>query len=114
MGAEPLGLTDAGFEHLGAEIGGGWAGRHLGDLGERDGGDLDVQVDAVEQGAGDAIQILLDLGRRAATRPARVGAIAARNRDHANCRRKSLWHKELVFERFTVSWLFITKSGNLL
>jgi len=27
---------------------------HLGELGERDGGDLDVQVDAVEQGAGDA------------------------------------------------------------
>ena len=48
MGAEPLGLTGAGFEHLGAEFGGRWAGGHLGELGERDGGDLDVQVDAEE------------------------------------------------------------------
>jgi len=36
-----------------------------------------VQVDAVEQGAGDATEVFLDLGRRAATRSARVGAIAA-------------------------------------
>jgi hypothetical protein len=77
MGAEPLGLTGAGFEHLGAEFGGRWAGGHLGELSERDGGDLDVKVDAVEQGAGDATQVFLDLGRRAATRSARVGAIAA-------------------------------------
>ena len=41
---------------------------HLGELGERDGGDLDVQVDAVEQGAGDATEVFLDLGRRAASR----------------------------------------------
>src|SRR5271166_2980787 len=70
MGAEPLGLTAARFEHLGAEVGGGWPwapnrwvwrrrassrwagnsweggpGGHIGELGERDGGDLDVQVD---------------------------------------------------------------------
>ena len=51
MGAEPLGLTGAGFEHLGSEFGGGWTGGHLGELGEGDGGDLDVQIDAVEQGS---------------------------------------------------------------
>ena len=77
MGAEPLGLTGAGFEHLGAEFGGGWAGGHLGELGERDGGDLDVQVDAVEQGAGDATQVLLDLGRRAGAGAAGIGPVSA-------------------------------------
>ena len=77
MGAEPLGLTGAGFEHLGAEFGGGWAGGHLGELGERDGGDLDVQVDAVEQGAGDATEVLLDLGRRAGAGAAGIRPVSA-------------------------------------
>ncbi len=45
---------------------------------------------AVEQGAGDATEICLDLGRRAATRPARVGAIAAGRRLHVKHHRESL------------------------
>jgi hypothetical protein len=47
-------------------------------LGERDGRNLDVQVDPVQQGAGDLAQVLLDLRRRAATGAPRVGTIAAR------------------------------------
>ena len=78
LGAEPLGLAGAGLEHLGQQVGRGRAGGHLGQLGEGDGGDLDVEVDPVEQGAGDPAQVLLDLRRRAATGAPRVGAIAAR------------------------------------
>ena len=52
------------------EVGRGRAGRGLGELGEGDGGDLDVQVDPVEQRAGDPAQVLLDLRAACSCRPA--------------------------------------------
>src|SRR5208282_3354933 len=59
--AEALGLADTRLQHLGAEVRGGGAGGHLGELGEGDGGNPDVQVDAVKQRAGDLAEVLLDL-----------------------------------------------------
>jgi hypothetical protein len=53
LGSEPLGLSRPRLEHLGAPVGGRRSRRHLGELGERNGGDLDVQIDAIEQRAGD-------------------------------------------------------------
>src|SRR5271157_6546415 len=50
---------------------------HLGELGEGDGGDLDVQVDAVKQGTGDLAEVLLDLGRRAGAGAAGVRPVSA-------------------------------------
>ena len=46
----------------GEQVGGGRAGRRLGKLGERDRGDLDVEVDPVEQRAGDLAQVLSTWG----------------------------------------------------
>jgi hypothetical protein len=80
--AEPLGLPGAGPEHLGQQVGRGRPRRGLGQLRERHGGDLDVQVDAVQQRAGDLAQVLLDLRRRAAAGPPRIGAVSAGARVH--------------------------------
>jgi|GEM_PF-4851914 len=55
----------------------GAPGGHLGELGEGDGGNLDVQVDAVKQRAGDLAEVLLDLGRRARAGAAGIGPVSA-------------------------------------
>ena len=82
LASETVGLAGAGLLDFGQEVRGGGARRGFGKLGEGDGGDLDVEVDPVEQRAGDLAQILFDLRRRAATRPTRVGSISARTWIH--------------------------------
>jgi len=51
-------------DHAGPDGGGGLAGRAAGELGVREGGDLEVEIDAVEQGPGEATQVAHALGRR--------------------------------------------------
>ena len=56
-------LTLARGDDAFADLRGGFAGFAAGDLAEFDGRDFDVQIDAVEQRAGDAAEIILDLAR---------------------------------------------------
>ena len=56
--AEALGLASTRGQHLGARVTGGSAGGQLGKLREGDGGDLDVQIDAVQKRTGDLAQVL--------------------------------------------------------
>ena len=59
-----FGLEGAAGEDACADVGGAFAGGLLGEVFEGDGGDLDVEIDAVEEGAGDAGAVAVDLGRR--------------------------------------------------
>jgi hypothetical protein len=67
-GLEFTGGKDA-FPHLGGGGAGGFSPEFL----KGDGGDFDVEVDAVEQGAGDFAEVLGDLG---AGTPAFAGGVA--------------------------------------
>ena len=51
----------SGTDHAFADDGARFAGAYISHLFERDGGYFNLQVDAVEQGAGDAVQVLLYL-----------------------------------------------------
>ncbi len=73
-----LGLSGSGFQDLRPQVGRGWAGGHLGELGEGDGRHFDVQVDPVQKRSRDSAGVLLDLLRRAATGAPGIGAIPAR------------------------------------
>jgi len=77
---EAVVLAGAGSQHEGEEVGGGRAGGGLGELGEGEGGDFDVEVDPVEEGAGDPAEVLFDLGGRAGAGAPGVGAVAAGTR----------------------------------
>jgi hypothetical protein len=59
--AEPIRLASPGGHHLGAHLGAGGARRATGKLAEGDGGDFDVDVDAVHQRPADLRHVLLDL-----------------------------------------------------
>jgi hypothetical protein len=50
-----------------ADRSGGFAGGVAGEVLVFDGGDFDVDIDAVEEGAGDAVAVALDLGGAAAS-----------------------------------------------
>ena len=58
-------LALAGGEDAGADVGGAFGGGAAAQLLVLHGGDLDVDVDAVEQRAGDFGDVALDHGRRA-------------------------------------------------
>ena len=60
-----------------ADVGGGFAGGGGAEFLVFDGGDVDVEVDAVEEGAGEAGVVALDLGRGAAAFAGGVGEVAA-------------------------------------
>src|SRR4051812_8452820 len=57
---EPGELAVAGGDDAGADLGGGLAGLGAAQLAERDGADVDLEVDAVEQRAGQAEPVALD------------------------------------------------------
>ena len=75
-GAEALPLDGAGGLHSGGDCRGG-LGRTRAQLPKADRRDLDVQVDPVEQGTGDAAAIALDERRRAAAVVPRISQVAA-------------------------------------
>jgi hypothetical protein len=60
---EPLLLDVTGGDDPLADGGRGFAVALAGDVLEFHGGDFDVQINPVEQRAGDAVQIILDLAR---------------------------------------------------
>jgi hypothetical protein len=59
---EAGGLAGPGREDAGADDGGGFPGGGVGELGVGQGGDLEVEVDAVEQGPREAGQVASALG----------------------------------------------------
>jgi hypothetical protein len=75
-GAEASGLAGAGGVDPRGDGGGGLAGRSA-ELAERDRRHLDVQVDAVEERAGDAAAVALDQRRQAGAGMTRVAKMAA-------------------------------------
>jgi hypothetical protein len=48
-GTEAPGLPTARHEHLGANVRGRGSRRHLGELREGDGGDLDMEIDPIQK-----------------------------------------------------------------
>ena len=74
---EALALDFAGGFDAGADGFGGFAGDVAGDVAVLDGGDFDVDVDAVKEGAGDAVAVALDVVRRAAAFALGVAEVAA-------------------------------------
>jgi hypothetical protein len=76
--ANALRLARPGSEHFGARVGRAWTRRHLGELRERHGRYVDVQVNPVQERPPDLDQVVVDLRRRAATDAPRVGSISAR------------------------------------
>ena len=66
-------LHGAGLFDTGADDGGGFGSGVAAEFLEGDGGDLDMDIDAVEQGTADLAQIVLDLARGTA---ALAGGIA--------------------------------------
>jgi len=67
FGREASGLTIAGGDDTGANRGGIFAGRRSAESLVFYGGDFDVDVDAVEERAGDFCDVALDHGRSAVT-----------------------------------------------
>ena len=96
--AEALDLAGTRLQHLGAEVCGGCAWGHLGELGEGDGGDLDVQINAVQERTGDLAEVLLDLRWRAGAGASRVGPVAAGIGDHPMNFCNSLQNKQLRYQ----------------
>ena len=75
---EALALDVARFFHALADGGGGLAGSSFaGDVPIRHGGDFDVDVDAVEERAGDAVAVTLDIGGAATALAFRVAEVTA-------------------------------------
>ena len=73
-----LGLHPAALDHPRPDGSGGFAIGPFIQLIEGDGGDFDVQVDAVEQRAGDFGEVALDVGRCAYAFAVGIGEVAAR------------------------------------
>jgi hypothetical protein len=76
-GGEAFGLDGAGGLDPGADGGGGLGVAWVGQVAVRHPGYLDVQVDAVEQGAGEAAAVALQHGRGAVALPQGVAEKAA-------------------------------------
>ncbi len=75
---EAVTLDDARFFHALADGGGAFAGDSLaGDVPIRHGGDFDVDVDAVEERAGDAVAVALDIVGAAPALALRIAEVAA-------------------------------------
>ena len=70
-------LPGARRDHAGPDGGGGLAGGAAGEVGVREGGDLEVEIDAVEQGTGEAAQVAGPLRRRTGAGGQRGTAAAA-------------------------------------
>ncbi len=77
VGGETGALVVAGGDDLFAQVGAGGAGLVGAEVAVGDGGDFDVNVDAIEERAGDAAHVGLDLARGAAALVARVAVVAA-------------------------------------
>ena len=77
VAVESGGLGAAGYCHLAAKLLARRAGRSARKIAKRNGRHLDVDVDAVDQRAGDLAHVLFDLGGRAMAVAAGVAAIAA-------------------------------------
>jgi hypothetical protein len=75
---EPLSLDSPRLVDPSADLGGGFAGVVRGQFLVTQGGDLDMDVISVEERAGDARGVALDLGWRAAVFPAGIRKVAAR------------------------------------
>jgi hypothetical protein len=63
--------------HADANLGGGFGGAAAAQFLERDGGDFDVDIDAVEQGPADLAEVVLDLSGRAAALASAIAVEAA-------------------------------------
>src|SRR3954468_19026498 len=82
VGMETGALGFAGALDAIANGGGRFFGAGAGDVAVFDGRDFDVEIDAIEKRAGDALAITVDLGRAATAFAFQIAEVAARTRIH--------------------------------
>lgn len=97
MVSEALRLDCAGGDDAGADGGGGFAVGAAVEVVEGDGGDLDVEVDAVEQGSGEAGEVALDVGRGADALPVWVSPAGADEELSCNGEVERSLHRLVVY-----------------